>query len=80
MQSAQNLLRIGTTLIFTGFLLIIAGIVFTASQQGNGQFAGLIMIGPIPIAFGSTPQITSTMLLSGLAIMLIYLFMWRKMR
>ena len=80
MQSAQSIIRIGTTLIFTGFLLIIAGTLFTVSQQSNGQFGGVIMIGPIPIVFGSTPQITSTMLFTGLAIMLIYLFMWRKTR
>ena len=80
MQSVQSLLRIGTTLIFTGFLLIIAGTLFTASQQSSGQFGGIIMIGPIPIVFGSTPQITSTMLFTGLAIMLIYLFMRRKTR
>ncbi|MFI5384367.1 MAG: DUF131 domain-containing protein [Methanosarcina thermophila] len=35
------------------------------------------MIGPIPIAFGSSPEITTNMLGLGLIFTILYLFLWK---
>nr|WP_230669138.1 DUF131 domain-containing protein [Methanosarcina barkeri] len=38
------------------------------------------MIGPIPIVFGSSPEITTNMLALGLIISVFYLFLWKTKR
>ncbi|MCQ6962803.1 TIGR00304 family membrane protein [Methanolobus chelungpuianus] len=79
MSFFENLLKTGFFLVFLGFLLLFLGTLLSAGQ-GNGDFGGLILIGPIPIAFGSSPGITSTMMWAGLVIALVYLVVLRRFR
>jgi uncharacterized protein (TIGR00304 family) len=72
---------VGATVIFIGFVILLLGIVLTIIQHpANSQMGGLIMIGPIPIAFGSSPEITTNMLVLGLIISILYLFLWKTKR
>jgi uncharacterized protein (TIGR00304 family) len=74
----ENLLKAGIATIFIGFIMLLLGIVLTIFQgSSESQFGGIIMLGPIPIVFGSSPEITTTMLVIGLLIMIIYLFLWK---
>ncbi|MBN1133456.1 MAG: DUF131 domain-containing protein [Methanosarcinaceae archaeon] len=78
MKSAQDIIRLGTIFIIIGFGSLFIGYILSALQNvGNNNFGGLILIGPIPIAFGSSPEITSNMLWIGLIIMVVYLLFWR---
>ncbi|MDN5310992.1 MAG: hypothetical protein PWP14_2386 [Methanolobus sp.] len=79
MSFFENLLKTGFFLVFLGSLLLLLGTLLSAGQ-GSGDFGGLILIGPIPIAFGSSPEITSTMLWAGLVIALVYLLVLRRLR
>lgn len=79
MSFFENLLKTGFFLVFLGSLLLLLGTLLSAGQ-GSGDFSGLILIGPIPIAFGSSPEITSTMLWAGLVIALVYLLVLRRLR
>lgn len=79
MSFFENLLKTGFFLVFLGSLLLLLGTLLSAGR-GNGDFSGLILIGPIPIAFGSSPEITSTMLWAGLVIALVYLLVLRRLR
>lgn len=79
MSFSQNVLKTGIILVFLGFILLFLGTLLSAGG-GNGDFGGLILIGPIPIAFGSSPEITSTMLWAGVVLALVYLFMFRRVR
>lgn len=79
MSFFENLLKTGFFLVFLGSLLLLLGTLLSAGQ-GIGDFGGLILIGPIPIAFGSSPEITSTMLWAGLVIALVYLLVLRRLR
>jgi uncharacterized protein (TIGR00304 family) len=72
MRSPQNLLQLGSLLVFIGFIFVFAGSI-VSSFSSSGDFGGLVMIGPIPIAFGSSPEITSSMLWAGALIAVIYL-------
>lgn len=80
MASSRDIIRVGYYLIFIGFLLLFAGSFFSNmhSDSDTGGLGGLILIGPIPIAFGSSPQITTSMLYVGFFMFLIYIFIWRK--
>jgi len=74
MRSAHDIVRFGTVLIVIGFAAVFLGTMLMAVQNDDsGHFGGLIMIGPIPIAFGSSQEITSTMLGIGLLILVVYL-------
>lgn len=82
MRISQDFLRLGAIVIFIGFTILILSVVLTISSQhpGNSQIGGVIMIGPIPIAFGSSPEITTNMLGLGLIVSILYLFLWRMKR
>ena len=79
MSFFENLLKTGFFLVFLGFLLLFLGTLLSAGQA-SGNFGGLILIGPIPIAFGSSPEITSAMLWAGLVIVLVYMLVFRRFR
>lgn len=81
MRTSQDFLRVGTKVIFIGFIILLLGIVLTIIQHpANSQIGGLIMLGPIPIVFGSSPEITTNMLGIGLIISILYLFLWKTKR
>lgn len=81
MRTSQDFLRVGTTVIFIGFIILLLSTFLTIIQHpANSQIGGLIMIGPIPIVFGSSPEITTNMLGLGLIISILYLFLWKTKR
>jgi uncharacterized membrane protein len=81
MHTSQDFLRVGATVTLVGFIILLLGIVLTILQHpANSQMGGLIMIGPIPIAFGSSPEITTNMLGLGLIVSILYLFLWKTKR
>lgn len=70
-----NIIKSGILLILIGFALVLIGAVLSAS---NVTFGGLIMIGPIPIAFGSSPEITVVAMAIGLLLMLMFFILGRR--
>jgi uncharacterized membrane protein len=81
MRASEDFLRVGATITFIGFIIVLLGIVLTMLQHpSNTQMGGLIMLGPVPIVFGSTPEITTNMLGLGLLVAILYLFLWKTKR
>jgi uncharacterized protein (TIGR00304 family) len=81
MPSSQKFLKVGLTVTFIGFIILLLGVIHSALQNpGGSQIGGIIMIGPIPIVFGSSPEITTTMLGLGLLLTILYLFLWKAKR
>ncbi len=70
-----NIIKSGIILILVGFALVLIGALLSAS---NVTFGGLIMIGPIPIAFGSSPEITVVAMVIGLLLMLMFFIIGRR--
>ncbi len=70
-----NIIKSGIVLILVGSVLVLIGAVLSAS---NAAFGGLIMIGPIPIAFGSSPEITMVAMVIGLLLMLMFFILGRR--
>lgn len=70
-----DIIKIGFALILAGFALVFTGFILSAR---NANFAGLVMIGPIPIAFGSSPGITLIAMVIGLLLMLAYFMIGRR--
>ncbi|MDW7731185.1 MAG: DUF131 domain-containing protein [Methanolobus sp.] len=79
MSLSQNAIRVGILFIVLGFILVFLGMLSSADESG-GEFGGVLLIGPIPIAFGSSPEITSSMLWAGVIIAIAYLLFTTRMR
>ena len=78
-MKVESFFKLGTILISIGFFMVFLGMVFAFIRvTGQNDFGGLIMIGPIPIVFGSSPEITITMLVIGLMILIVYLLILKK--
>ncbi|MCW4006825.1 MAG: DUF131 domain-containing protein [Candidatus Bathyarchaeota archaeon] len=86
-MEAEVLQSLGTLLVFVGIaVVVVAAVLMTVRQTGEDKTkaAGVIMIGPIPIVFGSDKTSTQTILklavaLTALSIaaMIIYHFLLR---
>lgn len=78
MRTSQDFLRVGATVTFIGFIILLLGAILSVIQHlTSSQMGGLIMIGPIPIVFGSSPEITTNMLVLGLIVSILYLSLWK---
>ena len=53
-MNSTNLASLGVLIIFAGFLVVIIGAILGAG--GSSSSGGFILIGPIPIVFGSVPN------------------------
>ena len=71
----MNLIKLGVSLMLMGFAAVFIGTLLSAR---NADFAGLVMIGPIPIAFGTSPEITLVAMVMGLVIMLVFYTLGRR--
>lgn len=82
---SQYLEELGILLIMLGFLIVFLGILYEAfrprgEEEGEREThaGGIILIGPIPIIFGSSKKIAKWMLILALVIVvlmaLLYLY------
>ncbi len=70
-----DITRSWISLILIGFGIVLIGTIIYA---GNANFGGLIMIGPIPLAFGSSPGMTVIAMVIGLLMMIVFLLLGRR--
>lgn len=70
-----GLIKSGIILILIGFTLVFIG---TSLSAGKTAFGRLIMIGPLPIAFGTSPGMTFAAMVVGLFLMVMFFILGRK--
>lgn len=70
-----DIIRTGIILIFIGFALVFAG---TILSSGEAEFGGLVMIGPIPLVFGTSPGVTLIAMFTGLLLVITYFILLRR--
>ena len=81
MRTPEDFQKLGVLITFIGFITVFLGVILTMLQNPEGsQMGGIILIGPIPIVFGSSPEITANMLWLGLIVAILYLFLWKMRR
>ena len=71
----MKLIKTGIILILIGFAMVFIGTVVSSQKTNIG---GLIMIGPIPIAFGTSHEITVVAMIIGVVLMILMFFLGRK--
>lgn len=66
----------------TGLLIVFIGLIFLMSSQNlNGKSGGFILIGPVPIVFGSNFNTTLLMAVLGMTLMIVatvFSFLWKQ--
>ncbi|MDI9617023.1 MAG: DUF131 domain-containing protein [Methanothrix sp.] len=67
---------IGWSLILIGIFVTIMSLL--SIDLGESEFGGVILIGPIPIVFGSTPSMAFAAMILAIALMLISIALWRR--
>jgi len=81
-MNPTRLVGLGVTIIFLGFLVVALG-AFTGSGR-SGTSGGFILIGPIPLVFGSGPgsgMFATVALLITVVMVVVYLlsfYFWRS--
>jgi uncharacterized protein (TIGR00304 family) len=69
--------EIGLLLIAMGFLLVMTSLLQN-SGQGNSGYGGVILIGPIPIVFGSSPKMAVLAMIVAAGLMVFVFLLFRR--
>ncbi len=84
-MNPARLLLLGIAIIFVGFAVVVAGALSGPSAAGSSS-GGFILIGPIPIVFGSGPNsgmlaaVAVAITVVMVAFYLVSFFLWRSER
>ncbi len=70
-----DMIKLGLYLILAGIALLLIGSLLSTRRV---DFGGLIMIGPIPIAFGTSHEMTVIAMAIGLVLILLLLLLRRR--
>jgi len=60
--------------VFIGFALLMLGLALLTIPAGNIGFAGVVLIGPIPIVIGSSPTLAAIGIIIAAAFLLFVYF------
>lgn len=76
-MDSRSLIFIGTVIIFFGFFLVSAGIILSSILEGGSskvEGGGIVMIGPIPIAFGTSTETVIIAMMLGVLLIALWIF------
>ena len=74
MMRGETLIGAGMALIFIGFLLVFVGTLISAlGGEGDVEGGGVIMIGPIPIVFGTSRGAATLAMILAVVLMAMWL-------
>jgi uncharacterized protein (TIGR00304 family) len=78
MMDASLLYSLGIILIAVGILIVILAVLLSVGKAENVKVkgAGVIMIGPIPIIFGSDKKSVKTVLALALALIIAFIVLY----
>jgi len=78
----SELVLLGVVLVFLGMFLMVAGSLLQAAKAGRDaevRGGGVVLIGPIPIVFGSdTESVKTVLVLTMVLIVAVYLMFFRR--
>lgn len=88
MVESTTLFTLGFSLILIGVLIVAAAAIIVMTTQGKKEkktkTAGIIIIGPVPIIFGSDKKdvkillaLSTAFTMSLIVLLIVYYFLWR---
>lgn len=79
MISGNNIILTGILIIFIGFIIVFAGTALQASSKPSDvKTGGVILIGPIPIIFGSDKGTIITAVILAIILMVVAYFLFYR--
>jgi uncharacterized protein (TIGR00304 family) len=69
--------EIGLLLIAMGFLLVMVSLLQNSSQCNPG-YGGVMLIGPIPVVFGSSPEMAMSSMFVAAGLMVLAFLLYRR--
>ncbi len=86
MSGGVDIIVLALLLIFAGFFLIVLALLLSAlrgsGEEGRVEAGGVVLIGPVPIVFGTSERIARLMLILAVALaaMALLLFLLPLLR
>jgi|GEM_PF-6663088 len=77
MKIQEKIARNGVILISLLIAFVIIGFLLTIELAEDPSFAGIIMIGPLPIIFGTSIETLVNVLVLSIIFLVFYAFLWR---
>lgn len=79
MIQGNTIITMGILVIFIGFILIFAGTALqTSGKTSDVKTGGVVLIGPIPIIFGSDKGIIVTAVIMAIILMILAYFLFYR--
>ncbi len=72
----KEFVSIGIILIFLGMVILVIGMVSGAGKVG-GKGAGIVMIGPIPVIFGTDAGSVKTVMVLAILVIVVFFMLSR---
>lgn len=66
-----KLVMLGFALIIAGIAAVMVGTLLEAARSGKGEVGGVVIIGPFPIVWGSSPGAAKTAALLGIVLLVL---------
>ncbi len=76
MEYIISLMIIGVLLVLIGFTLLIIGFLRESSRETRVEGGGVIIVGPIPIVFGSSQKISIILLVLAIILTLLSIILF----
>jgi uncharacterized protein (TIGR00304 family) len=79
-MKGSELLSVGFILVFIGITLIVIGMLYEAvkSKEVEGRGAGIVLIGPFPIIFGTDIESIKAVIILTIVLILLVFFLFLR--
>lgn len=76
LSAAEVLLSVGVAMIFIGIMIMILAVILTSARSGGSvKGGGAVIVGPIPIVFGTDKKSLGTVLVLSIVLtVLVFVF------
>ncbi len=74
-MNGLDLVTIGIILVFVGFIVVLLSMI-SAGGRSRVEGGGVIIIGPVPIVFGSNRNVTSLLLVLAIILTVLTIIMF----
>jgi uncharacterized protein (TIGR00304 family) len=79
MIKANSILVLGIIVLFLGMVLVFVGTILQSSSKSGGvHVGGVVMIGPIPIIFGTDKSFVIIAVILVIILMILYYFLFYR--
>lgn len=73
---ATSIMILGIIVIFIGFIIILLAIAKAMRSSGKVEAGGVVIVGPIPIVFGTSTRATKMVLILAIALTILAIILF----